>query len=188
MNSQSKRSALHLVGTAFPMLYLISAVDKLYPAIFFSAVTLYFAVFDVMRFIRRSPKDPISKLTLDLLKESEKKSFNGATYYYFSMATAMAIYPREVAAACLIFMTLGDTAAGIVGKRFGKVHLMGKTVEGACACFGCCLAAGLFILPPTAAFIGASTATAAEFLLSRLIDDNISVPLLSGLAVVLALG
>jgi dolichol kinase len=97
-----------------------------------------------------------------------------------------AIAPRPIAATALAYLVLGDAAAALVGRRFGKRRFGAKSLEGSLACFVCCLAAGALTLPahPAAVLGGALAATIAEALPGPL-DDNLSVPLLG--AAVLAL-
>ena len=40
------------------------------------------------------------------------------------------IFPKNIAILSLIFMSIGDTAAGLVGRRVGKLKIGEKTVEG----------------------------------------------------------
>jgi dolichol kinase len=97
------------------------------------------------------------------------------------------VFDHDVAIAALGFLVLGDAAAAIVGKRFGKPLYWGKSPHGSVACFGICLAVGIPLLgSPGLALIGALAATLAEALPSPL-DDNLRVPIFSGIAMQLAL-
>jgi dolichol kinase len=96
-----------------------------------------------------------------------------------------AVAPRPVAATALAYLVLGDAAAALVGRRYGKRRFGAKSLEGSLACFVVCLGLGALALPqhPAAILGGALAATLAEAL-PWPVDDNLSVPLVG--AVVLA--
>jgi len=95
---------------------------------------------------------------------------------------------KELAIVCLSFLILGDMFAAIIGKKFGRTKIIAnKSLEGSLACFAACLVIGLFVawlfpthLTPQIIAIGALTATIVE-LFSLGIDDNLTIPLISGL-------
>jgi dolichol kinase len=78
--------------------------------------------------------------------------------------------------------------AAIIGKKFGHTKILAnKSLEGSLACFVACLVIGLFVawlfpahLTLQIIVIGALTATIVE-LFSLWIDDNLTIPLISGL-------
>jgi len=97
-------------------------------------------------------------------------------------------HPRVVTASFL-FLALGDGAAALVGKAFGRIRfsMRGRTksLEGSAACLAACLAAGWAAgLTPGRIIVGAVTATLVE-LLPVPLDDNFWLPLLSAAAILL---
>ena len=77
-------------------------------------------------------------------------------------------------------MILGDMSAALVGKMWGRTKLLGKkSLEGSAACFVVCVLIALVKLNPVIAIIGALVATIVE-LIPFPIDDNLTVPLVSG--------
>lgn len=107
--------------------------------------------------------------------------FTGATYLFISTIICIAVFPRNIAFLSLSFLAIGDTFAAIVGIIFGKRKLLGtkKSLEGSIACFISSFIFALFYINPAIAFLGAFSATIAEF--SRIpVDDNIKIPLLAG--------
>lgn len=96
--------------------------------------------------------------------------------------------PRAVAAA-LLYLAFGDGVAALVGKSIGRIPIpllaRRKTVEGTLACFAVCAAAGFAAgLPAPALWAGAAVAAGVEFLPVP-VDDNLWIPVLSGLVVFL---
>lgn len=124
---------------------------------------------------------------------------NGATWMCLSTAVCAILYPESVAAAALVMLMLGDGAAAIIGRRFGRRHFPGsdKSWEGSIAFFLVAVLATLpFTMPgfmeamgqpPLSLFqigLGALVAAAAEALPFPL-NDNLRVPVLAGLVMTL---
>jgi len=118
-----------------------------------------------------------------MAREHEMKGdFTGAAYILVTACLVIAFYDKPVAVACLVFIMVGDSAAALIGRKFGKHKYGRKSIEGSLAfCVSAVLMA--FVLPELPLYIGiigAVVATVTEALSTR-IDDNASVPLVSGL-------
>ncbi|MBF0291293.1 MAG: hypothetical protein HQK86_03970 [Nitrospinae bacterium] len=121
-----------------------------------------------------------------LLKRKETHVLTGSSYLLGGSALAILIYPQMVAVTTLFFIALGDPAAAVAGKKFGRKRFSnGRSLEGSLVMFATCLFVarwlGGFSWSVSAA--GAMVAAVTE-LYSGDIDDNITVPLLSGVALV----
>ena len=57
--------------------------------------------------------------------------FTGATWVFIGSTLTISIFPKEIAVISLVYMSLGDATAGLVGEKFGK------RVGGVC-CGHCC--------------------------------------------------
>jgi len=121
-------------------------------------------------------------------KKEENGDFTGATYILLSTCLTVAMFEKQLAIAALAFIIVGDTFAALIGRKFG-LHKYGggrKSVEGSLGC----LLGTMFVavltpdLPIYAGTVGAVVAAVTEGL-SFEIDDNISVPIVSGLAMTL---
>ena len=120
-----------------------------------------------------------------LIRQTEQSRFTGATFVCLSFLLVVWLFPRNIAVAAMFFLTIGDTAAEIAGKNWGRTRYFGRSLEGM---------AGFFLLALPIAWLifgdwrvavpGAAAAALIEFLSFR-VDDNLTVPLLS--AVVLQL-
>jgi dolichol kinase len=112
--------------------------------------------------------------------------FTGATYILLSASCAIALYSKPVAIAALAFIIVGDSCAAIIGRLYGRHRFGRKSVEGSLGCLAGCLVVAA--LTPQLAWQvtvpGAILATIVEAISSR-IDDNISVPLVTGLGMTL---
>jgi len=114
----------------------------------------------------------------ELLRKKEKKAFLGATYFLISAVICLSLFPENVAAASLLFITFGDMLAAIVG-RYGRHRVFKyKTAEGFLAELLANLVVG-YLFVGLVGILMAIIATLVEFFSFRA-DDNLLVPLLSG--------
>ena len=116
-----------------------------------------------------------------LLRRHERNgAITGATYYVVSAFLCILLFSKTLAIVCIFFTVLGDLAAALVGKMWGRTKLLGtKSLEGSAACFVVCVVIALVKLHPVIGIIGALVATVVE-MLPFPIDDNLTVPLVSG--------
>ncbi len=108
------------------------------------------------------------------------------------------LFPAPLAASCIALMLGGDTAAALIGRRFGRIRFAnGKSLEGVIAfiligatAFGIFFSFSEVALPRlgAASLIAAVIGALAEFFEKVIhIDDNFGIPIFSGLAVMLFL-
>ncbi len=128
------------------------------------------------------------KLVDPMVRQHEADGdFTGATYILTTVCFTVAMFDKPIAIAALAFIVVGDTFAALVGRKFGRHRFWnGKSLEGSTAC----LVATLIVaaLTPGLAWqvsiVGAVVATVAEALPLG-VDDNVTVPIMSGLAMTL---
>lgn len=122
------------------------------------------------------------RLTRTLLRSHERGGLAGATYLVLAYFLAALLFPRPVAVLAMLYIGLGDAAAALVGRRWGRRRARwGKSLEGLGAAFAVNLLVGL-LLPGVAwpaALLGAAAAALLEFLPLPL-DDNLRVVLGGG--------
>jgi dolichol kinase len=116
-----------------------------------------------------------------VLREEEKPTLMGSTYFLFSTILTVLLFPKSIAITSLLILILSDTAAALVGKGIGRVRIFGKTLEGSAAFFVTSLLVvwlypNLNRLSGTLAALGG---TLIELLPIRL-NDNLSIPLVTG--------
>jgi len=127
------------------------------------------------------------KILSPLIRQHEMAGdFTGATYILLSVCLTVAFFDKPIAIAALTFIIVGDTLAAIIGRKFGKHKFWNKSVEGSTACLigTAIVAAFLPEIPIQVRFFGAVVATVVEALPLG-VDDNITVPILSGLSMTL---
>ncbi len=124
-----------------------------------------------------------SKFIGQLIRRHERKGdFIGATYILLSTCCTIALYSMPIAVAALSFIIVGDAFAAIIGRKFGRHWFGRKSLEGSLACLAGTIIVAVCApeLPFAVALIGAATATIVEAF-SVKVDDNITVPIASGL-------
>jgi glycerol-3-phosphate acyltransferase PlsY len=179
--NESKRKATHLVALSIPVGYFF--LPKLPSVLILSLFALGSIVVDIIRLKRLPLHGFLNRLIGPVLREHENSNFTGSSYILTASVLSMLLFDKSVAIAAISFIILGDIAAALVGRTCGKIRIKRKSLEGSLACLVMCLLVAV-ILPGFPLWIGvagAFTATIVEGITSP-IDDNFSVPLISGLA------
>ncbi len=123
-------------------------------------------------------------------KPQEKSGLTGMPFFVGGALITIALYDKSLAITALCFLTFGDVTAALVGKKYGKHKILApKSLEGSMAFFLVTGAVGLFLknyyfpdyLSNSSILIAAFIATLIESLPAYL-DDNLTVPVLTGLA------
>jgi dolichol kinase len=168
------RRAFHFSGIVVPIVYL--AAGKQW-ALGLAGLLLCLAVLiEVLRLRGYFRSTFIGRH----LKEKEQHGLSGSTYFLFSCVLTMLLFEKQVAAAAMVVLAIADPLASIIGSRWGKIRLLGKSAEGTTAF----LVSSLIILicfgfRPAAAASAALAAAAAELVSPAWLDDNITIPLVT---------
>ena len=182
-NSEFLRKLLHLSNLVIPFTYLFYFDSKVEALIILLPITLLASLIEYLRINSISVKNIFDKYLFSMLRNHEKSGkYTGATWVFISSTLSIGIFPKDIAIISLIYMSIGDTAAGLIGRKFGRIKIYNKTLEGALAGFIVCLIVGLMIdlnLSKTVVAIGALSAAIIEFMPIS-IDDNLRIPLFSG--------
>ncbi|MDD4309032.1 MAG: phosphatidate cytidylyltransferase [Candidatus Cloacimonetes bacterium] len=182
--SETLRKSIHLSSLIIPFSYkyLFGYNRRLGFSMLLLAFT-FSMVIEFQRFWQRNFRKTFHKIFGQILRRHELKDFTGATYMLFAAMLCVAFFEPVIASCAMAFLSIGDTFAALVGMNFGKRKFVGmsKSMEGSLACFVSCFIFGLFWLKsPILALGGALAATLAE-LWKIPLDDNLKIPLGSGL-------
>jgi dolichol kinase len=123
-----------------------------------------------------------------VFREWEGQRLLGSTWFSLGMLAALLLFGRDAGGTAILFLAWGDPAAELAGRRWGQPGRR-KTAVGSSACLVACLLAGVVGvvwggLNPWAVLAGAVVATLVEYW-SPPPDDNLWIPVLSGLAILL---
>lgn len=181
MLGELHRKAIHLSSLVIPIGYYLLPEETSRRALLVAA--LIAIIVEAVRL--NEPR--IARMTLRLvgalLREHERTGLFGSTYLILGALICAHSFVKPVVVASVLFVILGDAAAALVGRTYGRIHVLGKTLEGSVTCFVVCFIVGALIpgIPVNAALAGAVTASAFE-LLPIPLDDNLRIPLAGGFA------
>ena len=145
------------------------------------------------------PATPSPRRSIEVPRRSPARHRRDARSTASDRSTRAQVSPPDVSSCAIIFLVLGDMAAALIGVSFGgevaslKLGREGKkSVEGSLAMFCVCfLVAMVFFwdvqLSEYAAVVAAATATLTELYEPLLLDDNLTIPFFSALALQVAL-
>lgn len=112
---------------------------------------------------------------------------NGATWVATAFFLLVLLFPLAIAVPAFAAFMIGDAAAALVGRRFGRHHWPGspRTLEGSAAFFAVAAAVLLGLrVPFVPALVCALVCAVAEALPGRL-NDNLRVPFAGALVLLL---
>lgn len=188
--NEKLRKSIHISSLLIPFSYKY-LLGFNHRRLAFSLLLAAFALSLVIEFYRlwqRSFGHTFYRLFGMILRRHELRDFTGATYLMFSAMLCVAFFDPLIAFCAMAYLSIGDTFAALVGMSFGKRKFLGmsKSLEGSLGCFISTLIFGaVFLRHPVLAVVGALAATLAE--LWRIpVDDNVKIPLTSGIALSIA--
>lgn len=176
-----RRKAIHLIGLGVPALYWLT--DKEFTLLVVGAFIIGFVAFELYRWRHGIPVKEAEAIARPLMRPSERRGLGGHVYFACGIFVALLLYSQAIAIAAILMLILGDGAAAVVGTKWGKTRLRERrTLEGTLALFLVAFLVGLPVLSPGLTLIGATAAVCTELLP---INDNLSIPILAGLAMTL---
>lgn len=194
-HAETRRKLLHLAALVLPVAVLRWGDPFVYGILLPGAVVALGA--DLLRVRVAWLHRTIGVIFGPLMRTKERPPLgaapvlNGATWMAVAAAGTFLIFPRTVGAVAFAILVLGDAAAALVGRRFGRRRLgpAGKTLEGSTAFVTAALvpvglAAWWGTVPIEAGVAGALAAAVVEARPGR-INDNLLIPLAAGLGMVL---
>tara|TARA_Y100000780_G_scaffold56930_1_gene49269 strand:+ start:1310 stop:1894 length:585 start_codon:yes stop_codon:yes gene_type:complete len=180
--SEYKRKLIHLFNLAIPFGYLYVFPEKWVFVKLLSILMVLFIIFDILRHKVAWVKSLFTLFINSMLRSHEQEGkLTGATWVMIGAVISIILFSKPVAIIALIFMSLGDTAAGLIGQRYGKHKIWNKSWEGFFGGLFVCIIIGMnySLLPLTISLSGAVAAMVMEILPIPL-DDNFKIPLGAG--------
>jgi len=190
--NEFKRKAIHLFALCIPLGYFF--LPKPLSILILTPFALGAIMIDIIRLRRLPLHGFLNRLLGPILREHESADFAGASYILSASFFTILLFDKSVAVAAISFIILGDIAAALIGRRFGKTKIKWsmvesndpnnrKSLEGSLSCLLMCIIVVLVVphLPLWVGIVGALVATVVEGI-TLPINDNFSVPLISGLS------
>ncbi len=181
------RKAIHLCSLSIPVVYYFvsrgTALTILVP------LTAAFLAADLARLTIPAARTLFDRFFGFLLRsrEQQERRLNGATYVLISATLCVLIFPKIIVVTAFAILIVSDSAAALIGRKFGRHPFLSKTREGA----GAFLVSALLVvlvapkvdgLPAEylIGFAGALLGSVVESMPTN-IDDNLSIPVSIGL-------
>lgn len=183
-----RRSFHVLAGLFFPVLALVIS-EKLFFIILFCISTLIVGM-DGIRISVPSVNQFLTRKLEKLMRIEERKTLLGATYGLLGMSITFWLFRNdiEIAVMSVVFLAFGDPAAALIGIKFKRWVVLGKTISGSLAMFTVIVMSIILLdLTGIIAFrwpfiFGALISTIIE-LLPIPINDNFTIPLSAGITI-----
>ena len=192
-----KRSDLHiarklwhiltgLTGMSFYFLVDLPSHDVGLGLLAFGILSFFL---DLLRLKVSSLNEVMIKVMGPLMRENERNSMSGLPFYALGVGGSFFFFTEPFAIISVFFLIFSDPISSGFGIAFGKQKIWGrKSFEGAVAGFICCflivMTYGLMYFPVNinlfAFSLLAALAGCIAELVSTKIDDNLTIPLISG--------
>lgn len=179
------RKVIHIGSFLIPLFCLYLNVDRFTIAAIITVVTITYAISELKRM--RNFKIPIfSTITLKAAKSDEKWNFAPSPIFFaLGIILSLTVFPSRIGYTSIALLTLGDGSAPIVGKIFGRVILpfnKSKSLEGTIFGFILAFSGAILFTTPLKAMIASAIGMIVESIPSP-INDNLSMPIISGLII-----
>jgi len=128
-----------------------------------------------------------------IMRKNEIDKMSGTPFYVGSVLLAIIIFPKPIAILSILFLAIGDPMSSIFGITWGHKSYRfsnGKSLIGTAAGMGICSVitflyltlTGVSILPSLCIALAGGFAGGGAEMIPLEIDDNFSIPLVSGMA------
>jgi len=180
------RKLIHLSSSCIPFMLWYFGKDTFQPWIISCAIIL--PILDYGRRHNKFLYRIYSNLFITFTRPIEQGILSGASWVIIGAAVTIFIFNENTAIIGLLVLSIADSAAAIVGIKFGKTQLFSKSLEGSTAFF---ITATIIVFSLSSAaayvnFIAVIAATVVELFSTPRINDNLLIPMV--LALILTIG
>lgn len=147
------------------------------------ATTFAYTISEALR-LRGRNLPLITRFTLAMSRQDERPRLVTAPIYLaVGVVFSLLAFPKSIAYASITMVAVGDPVASYVGRRFGRILVKQKTLEGFAAGLIVSFAVALFWVPPYLALAGSLVGMLLEVL--GILDDNLTIPIGAGSAMLI---
>jgi len=196
--TEIERKTLHVCGAGLPLTYqcvveLLGPKEAYWWALRIGwSLTALFWILDIIRISHPWCKKnwPLQRY----LRDFERDQLTGCCYFSLGVTLSVTLFSPKIAMCSILYLVLGDMSAALFGVAFGaeKVRVkLGrggkKSAEGSLAMFCVCFSIGMCVfwdlhLREYPVFFGALAATLTELIEPLDLNDNLTIPFVSSLA------
>jgi len=179
-NQAILRNLFHLSGVVFPLVYALDSRD-----VALVLATVSFCMVALLEFLRITGRFEMARVG-KFLKERELKKPTGSFFYSIAALLSILLFAKWVAICSLLILCISDPLSSFIGRNMGRHPFFGKSIEGTAAFFCSALIIAAFLLHTLFTAIAAATvATLTELFTPAFLDDNLTIPVMTGLALTL---
>jgi dolichol kinase len=142
--SEILRKGIHLLSIVLPLTYYF--LDRFTGLVVLSFYTILVIFIDIFSKPNYPLNNIIDRYLGTLIRPHEKDprwwKLNGASWITFSALICFYFFPIDIAFTSFIVIIFGDPAAALIGRRFGRIKIFNKSLEG----FLAFIIAGFFVV------------------------------------------
>jgi len=181
------RRLYHLLGVPIALVYWwgFGEENRITAVLILFVFFLGSLALDIMKWRSASVRQWMTDRLGAIVVPRDMENLNSTSWYLLGCMVTIALFSAPAAVCGILVLAVGDNAASIIGRLWGRHRIGNKSIEGTAAF----LLVGFFVgLPfglPLAAFAAALAGSLAELFIER-IDDNLTVPFFAALGYQLA--
>jgi diacylglycerol kinase (CTP) len=200
------RSDLHVarkiwhmgMGLLIVLVYALTGMSQSMGAFCLGIALAFFVIVESVRLMNPAFNQITVKVMRPFMRAKEINRFSGAPYYVCAAMLSIGIFPKTIAILSVLYLAFGDPIASIFGILFGdrgpKFANNQKSFIGTAAAVMTCILITFLIMSshnlPFSTLLGISllggVAGGVAEVLPLEVDDNFSIPLVSGFILWLA--
>jgi len=152
-------------------------------------------LFELLRLKNEKVNQLAMVLMKPVMRESERNSVSGLPFYALGVSLALFFFPERIAILAILFLIFADPIASFIGILYGRDKILpNKSLQGTIAAFSVCYIAtivyGMIYVGPSMNLllfaVAAGIIGCVSEMCSQFIDDNLCIPVVSGLGLFLA--
>jgi dolichol kinase len=180
------RHAFH-AATGLVLAFFIFWMGKERGLILIGALFLLTILMEILRLKVAGVNRVLVTLVGPMLKSAEISHPTGVGYFLGGVLLCLLLFEFEVTLASIAILSVGDPTATMIGRRWGRIRICKKSLEGTIGFLASSMTAGMVLqgfwpgLSMATFSIGTVIGAMVE-LLPLNIDDNLLLPLAAGLA------
>ena len=175
-------SSLFPLAYLYPPFHLSQPETKKWLLIVSGGCFLISFIFDFMRLRDHRFNSQFMRFFSAFIRRTETNRYNGSTFLCIAFFVVILLFSRNIAVTAMLFLSLGDAAAELSGKNFGRMKIFTRSMEGALGFFAVAFLVAFPLLEDWRIALLGSFAGAMVELFSFDLDDNLTVPIGSALA------
>lgn len=180
-----------LTGLSGLAVYYFLSLDEMFVAHFLMSLAFVGFALELIRLKFEKVNVLAIKFMGLFMRESEKTKMSGLPFYALGVSLALYFYPFDIAMMAILFLIFADPISSYFGVLFGKEKIVkNKSLQGTTAGFITCYTIALIYLLVVAQIapgmqllvfsLAAGVVGAVSEIFSIYIDDNLTIPVLSG--------